>query len=164
MRLILGLVMALLPSAASAQDPRPKPADVGATIKRGLAFLVKDALAWKNQHKCVSCHHAALVVWSLREARQRGHVFLIKAQRRDGSWPMTSRPVKPGGPGSKSLIPITGAGSAWAVLGLVRSLPVAATDAKGRDKPATPAKQSRALLRWKRETKGQPGTKRSRCG
>ena len=51
----------------------------------------------------------------------RAQAFLIKTQRDDGSWPMTSRPVKPGGEGSKSLIPITGAGSAWAVLGLVRS-------------------------------------------
>jgi hypothetical protein len=51
----------------------------------------------------------------------RAHAFLINTQRDDGSWPMTSRPTKPGGEGSKSLIPITGAGSAWAVLGLVRS-------------------------------------------
>jgi hypothetical protein len=51
----------------------------------------------------------------------RAHAFLINAQRDDGSWPMTSRPVKPGGDGCKSLIPITGAGSAWGVLGLVRS-------------------------------------------
>jgi hypothetical protein len=51
----------------------------------------------------------------------RAHAFLVKTQRDDGSWPMTSRPTKPGGEGSKSLVPITGAGSAWAVLGLVRS-------------------------------------------
>jgi hypothetical protein len=51
----------------------------------------------------------------------RAHALLIQTQRDDGSWPMTSRPVKPGGEGSKSLIPITGAGSAWSVLGLVRS-------------------------------------------
>jgi len=51
----------------------------------------------------------------------RAHAFLIKTQRGDGSWPMTSRPVEPGGEGSKSLIPITCAGSAWAVMGLVRS-------------------------------------------
>jgi hypothetical protein len=49
----------------------------------------------------------------------RGHAFLIKTQRGDGSWPMTSRPIKPGDTGSKSLIPITCAGSAWAILGLV---------------------------------------------
>jgi hypothetical protein len=51
----------------------------------------------------------------------RAHAFLVRSQREDGSWPMTSRPIKPGGQGSNSLIPITGAGSAWAVLGLVRS-------------------------------------------
>ena len=55
----------------------------------------------------------------------RAHAFLTRTQRDDGSWPMTSRPVKPGGGGSKSLIPITGAGSAWTVLGLVRSRPAA---------------------------------------
>src|SRR5438552_14417535 len=32
----------------------------------------------------------------------RTHAFLIKTQRDDGSWPMTSQPVKPGGEGSKS--------------------------------------------------------------
>ena len=54
-------------------------------------------------------------------AIRRARAFLIKTQRTDGSWPMTSRPIKPGGEGSSSLVPITGAGSAWAVLGLVRS-------------------------------------------
>lgn len=51
----------------------------------------------------------------------RAHRFLVKTQRDDGSWPMTSRPTKPGGDGSNSLVPITGAGAAWAVLGLVQS-------------------------------------------
>jgi hypothetical protein len=51
----------------------------------------------------------------------RGQQFLISTQRDDGGWPMTSRPIKPDGKGSGSLIPIIGGGSAWAVLGLVRS-------------------------------------------
>jgi hypothetical protein len=54
-------------------------------------------------------------------AMVRAHTFLIETQRDEGSWPMTSRPTTPGGKGSTSLVPITGAGSAWAVLGLVRS-------------------------------------------
>src|ERR1700757_3186537 len=73
MRLILTIVVSVLPAVALAQDVRPQPADVGATIERGLGFLVKDALAWKNKHNCVSCHHAALVIWSMREAKQFGH-------------------------------------------------------------------------------------------
>jgi hypothetical protein len=52
---------------------------------------------------------------------QRAVAFLIRTQGEDGSWPMTSRPIQPGGEGAKNLIPIIGAGSSWAVLGLVRS-------------------------------------------
>lgn len=51
----------------------------------------------------------------------RAHAYLVKTQRGDGSWPMSSRPVKPGGRGSNSLVPITGAGTAWAIIGLARS-------------------------------------------
>lgn len=55
------------------------------------------------------------------EAIERGRAFLVSTQREDGSWPMTSRPMPDGSPGSGSLVPIVGAGSAWGVLGLVRS-------------------------------------------
>jgi hypothetical protein len=73
MRLVVTLVVLTLLGKASAQGPRPKPADVNATIDRGLAFLAKDALAWKKEHNCASCHHASLVVWATREAKLRGH-------------------------------------------------------------------------------------------
>ena len=73
MRWLVALVASVLPAAASAQDVRPAPARVSATVERGLGFLVKDALAWKAKHNCASCHHAALVVWSMREAKQSGH-------------------------------------------------------------------------------------------
>ena len=43
-------------------------------IERGLNFLARDAVAWKAEHDCSSCHHAALVVWAMNEARVRGHV------------------------------------------------------------------------------------------
>ena len=72
MRLIVTIATLLLPAAASAQDAGPKRADLDAAIDRGLGFLVKDALAWKKEHNCTSCHHAALVIWSLREAKQLG--------------------------------------------------------------------------------------------
>src|SRR5689334_10213791 len=57
---------------ALAAGPATQPSNVVATIDRGLSFLVKDAQAWKTEHNCVSCHHAALVIWSMREAKQRG--------------------------------------------------------------------------------------------
>jgi squalene-hopene cyclase-like protein len=52
-----------------------------------------------------------------REAPEmkRGVEFLTLTQREEGSWPMTSRV------NAKDLSPITAAGTAWAVLGLVRA-------------------------------------------
>jgi hypothetical protein len=70
---VILVVVIILTGTASAQEPRPKPADVNATIDQGLVFLAKDALAWKKQHNCASCHHASLVVWATREAKLRGH-------------------------------------------------------------------------------------------
>ncbi|HTH46373.1 MAG TPA: hypothetical protein VMB21_02575, partial [Candidatus Limnocylindria bacterium] len=42
-------------------------------INRGLSFLARDAIAWKEEHNCASCHHAALVVWAMNEAKRGGY-------------------------------------------------------------------------------------------
>ena len=76
MRSVVAIVtigVVVFSGVASAQDLQPKPTVVSATIDRGLSFLAKDSLVWKNEHKCVSCHHAALVIWSMSEAQRRGH-------------------------------------------------------------------------------------------
>ena len=73
MRLAALLLPLCFGQAAIAVDGQSQPADAAAAIDRGLAFLAKDAVAWKEQHKCVSCHHAALIVWAMREAKDRGH-------------------------------------------------------------------------------------------
>src|SRR3954453_20789946 len=58
-----------LPAAVLADEfPNKQPA-TDAAINRGLEFLTKDALAWKVNHNCVSCHHAPMVIWALREAK-----------------------------------------------------------------------------------------------
>jgi squalene-hopene/tetraprenyl-beta-curcumene cyclase len=74
MRSVVALVTAILPGAAWAQEVRRPPSAADTTIDRGLAFLARDAMAWKDKHNCVSCHHAGLVIWSMREAKRRGHV------------------------------------------------------------------------------------------
>jgi len=55
---------------------------------------------------------------------RRAIAYLVSTQAEDGTWPMTSRPTRDGkSPGATSLVPITYAGTAWATLGLVRSVP-----------------------------------------
>jgi hypothetical protein len=72
MRFVLAVVIATLASAVSADEKPPEPAQLNAVIDKGLGFLVKDALAWKEKHTCASCHHGALTVWAMREAKLRG--------------------------------------------------------------------------------------------
>jgi hypothetical protein len=72
-RILIALIMLLFPMVTSAQETHSKPEKTTSTVERGLEFLVKDALAWKQEHQCVSCHHASMVVWAMREARQSGY-------------------------------------------------------------------------------------------
>jgi hypothetical protein len=53
---------------------------------------------------------------------QRGASFLVANQKEDGSWPMTPR-AHPGAKPATNPAPITHLGSAWATLGLMRSVP-----------------------------------------
>ena len=57
-----------------------------------------------------------------RAAIRRGVAFLVATQKEDGSWPMKSR-SHPGAEPMKNPVPITYFGSAWATLGLMRSVP-----------------------------------------
>jgi squalene-hopene/tetraprenyl-beta-curcumene cyclase len=53
---------------------------------------------------------------------RRAVTFLVTTQREDGSWPMTPR-SHPGATPAGNIVPITYFGSAWATLGLVRTVP-----------------------------------------
>jgi hypothetical protein len=46
-------------------------------IERGLAFLEKDAIDWRTEKKCATCHHGTMTVWALTEAKSRG--YAVKA-------------------------------------------------------------------------------------
>jgi squalene-hopene/tetraprenyl-beta-curcumene cyclase len=71
MRLITALSLMFVATTAIAGEPAAD--KTKAAIDKGLAFLAKDALAWKAEHNCVSCHHASLVVWAMQESKARGH-------------------------------------------------------------------------------------------
>ena len=104
-----------------------------AQLQAGMDDLLKRQNAdggWSQTPEMASDAHAtgqALYALSLAEIKpsdpviQRGREFLIKTPREDGGWAMTSRPCPPSNKGATNLIPITGAGASWAVLGLVRS-------------------------------------------
>lgn len=57
-----------------------------------------------------------------REEMKRGVPFLVALQKEDGHWPMTPR-AHQGAKPANNVAPITHLGSAWATMGLMRSVP-----------------------------------------
>lgn len=69
---VAALALTNLTAFSDTRESDQPPASKG-NIDRALTFLARDALAWKAEHDCSSCHHAALVVWSMNEAKLAGH-------------------------------------------------------------------------------------------
>lgn len=43
-------------------------------IARGIGFLQQDVTKWKAEKKCANCHHGAMTLWALNEARRQKYV------------------------------------------------------------------------------------------
>jgi hypothetical protein len=108
------------------------PAEIEASIARLLALQHDDG-GWGQEKTLASDAYAtgqALYFLSIagvstdRPEIERGAAFLVASQEEDGSWPMTPR-AHPGTTPMTSPVPITYFGSAWATMGLLRSLPAA---------------------------------------
>ncbi len=80
-RVFAALVLALAILPARSADPEPKPA-----IEAGLKFLTDEAVSWKSERKCASCHHVPMTLWALGEAKQRGYAVSDKAIKELTSW------------------------------------------------------------------------------
>src|SRR6478672_5634695 len=72
MELALACSLVILTGAVPAKLGADQAPAFATTVERGLDFLARDALAWKKDHNCVSCHHAGMMVWAMCEARQHG--------------------------------------------------------------------------------------------
>src|SRR4029453_13902746 len=118
MRSVIAVVLVFCGRAALAQEAGPKSVDVRPTIDRGLGFLAKDALAWKAEHNCASCHHAALVVWSMREAKQRGHAVDEPVLAEMTKWVAESGDGKTGVPRPEGIPKALNAKAVYFALGL----------------------------------------------
>lgn len=71
----LSTVWIFLISVVPAQAESPTPE---AAIARGLDFLQADAVKWRKDKECSTCHHGTMTVWALSEAKSRG--YDIKAE------------------------------------------------------------------------------------
>ena len=56
------------------------------SVERGLAFVEKDAVKWREERKCSTCHHGAMTVWVLSEARSQGYPVRAETLADQAKW------------------------------------------------------------------------------
>lgn len=60
--------------AAAADPPAPATPQQGrAAVEKGLGFLRADAVKWRKERDCSTCHHGTMTVWAFAEAKARGY-------------------------------------------------------------------------------------------
>ena len=71
---------------ARSEEPKKVPAEAARTpqqaqaaIQRGLGFLERDALKWRKERGCATCHHGTMTVWALSEAKAQGYAVGTEA-------------------------------------------------------------------------------------
>src|SRR5262245_42675193 len=71
--------LALGPRPARGGDPANKAPNASTVqpgrkaIERGLTFLQTDAVKWRQERGCATCHHGTMTVWALSEAKSQGY-------------------------------------------------------------------------------------------
>jgi squalene-hopene cyclase-like protein len=69
-------------------------------------FLVQDAVKWRTERKCATCHHGTMTVWALNEAKAQGYNVDAQALADMTQWTKERfgpRPSGPTGPGIASV-------------------------------------------------------------
>lgn len=69
------------PPQADATDQQ-----VRSAAERGLAFLQADAVKWKKDRRCATCHHGILTVWALSEAKHQGYPVPAETLAENVEW------------------------------------------------------------------------------
>ena len=67
-------------------------------IERGLTFLEQDALKWRKERQCATCHHGTMTVWALNEAKAQGYPVDAQALADMIQWTKDRFGPRPSGP------------------------------------------------------------------
>lgn len=80
-------VWALGVASGRAEPPKTAAPEPGRkAVERGLDFLQKDAVKWREDRKCSTCHHGTMTVWALSEAKRQGYVVAAETRADMVKW------------------------------------------------------------------------------
>ena len=99
-RFITGVVMAAVgvlaicvrqtqcdePEKITEHEAAATPQQARKVIERGLTFLEKDTVQWRQERGCATCHHGAMTIWALSEAKSEGYAVNAEALAEIMEW------------------------------------------------------------------------------
>src|SRR5580704_15620481 len=68
---LMAVLLTVACAAAALAAERPHSLENQA-VEKALAFLENEAIQWKKEHRCISCHHGTMTIWALSEAKGQG--------------------------------------------------------------------------------------------
>src|SRR5262245_32123535 len=73
------IVVASLGTERALAEPEKASQPARKATERAIEFLKKDAEKWREDRKCASCHHGAMTVWALCEAKSQGYAVTAES-------------------------------------------------------------------------------------
>lgn len=80
------LVLAAGSSRGEEPAKPPTPQQARKSAERGLDFVVKDAIKWRTDKTCATCHHGTMTVWALAEAKSQGYAVAAETLADMTTW------------------------------------------------------------------------------
>lgn len=80
------LAVAVGPVRSDPPKAAANPAQERQAVERGLGFVQKDAVKWRKDHECATCHHGTMTVWALSEAKSQGYQVAPATLADMGKW------------------------------------------------------------------------------
>jgi hypothetical protein len=77
------------PPARSVRTDIPLDAQARQTAERAIPFIQQNGMAWIKERRCLSCHYAGYMLWSLRDAGQRGFTVDQVKLAESANWGMS---------------------------------------------------------------------------
>jgi squalene-hopene/tetraprenyl-beta-curcumene cyclase len=83
--LILALALAPGVFGLTAARSEPKP-DAPAAAQKALDWIQQDAVKWRKEKTCASCHQGVMTLWVMAEAKSRGYAIAPEALAETAKW------------------------------------------------------------------------------
>lgn len=104
LRRLLVLWVGVAGVAAGAETSVPDEATLRGAVTKSLGFLTREGDTWMNDKTCNACHHMPLLLWSQRQARERGFAVDDKTFEELVEWSKERAKDKRNGPEMPALL------------------------------------------------------------